>query len=73
MTKFYPNTKIIRTVVLFGSSYTEISNKTFPKLKNTDVVKIGFILNKDGQTVLETHSPEVFKETIEHLRSYYGL
>ena len=65
----YPDTEIIRTVVLFGSDYTEISERTFSKIH--DIVKIGFLLTRNGEMVLQTHSPEIFKEAIEHLYSYY--
>ena len=67
----YPDTEIIRTVVLFGSDYTEISERTFPDLTICDIVKIGFLLTRNGEMVLQTHSPEIFKEAIEHLYSYY--
>lgn len=69
----YPNTKITRSLVLFGSSKTEISANSFPKLSQCDLIKIGFILNQDGKMILQTYSPAIFREALEHLMSYYKL
>lgn len=71
--KYYPNASIIRSLVLFGSSNTEISKEAFPKLAECDIVKIGFILNQNGKMILQTRSPEIFKEALFHLYSYYGI
>lgn len=66
----YPDTEIIRTVVLFGSDYTEISERTFSKIH--DIVEIGFLLTEKGEIVLTPYSPEIFKEAIQHLIHIYS-
>ncbi|MCQ2768219.1 hypothetical protein JT083_05050, partial [Helicobacter pylori] len=70
---YYPNARIIRSLVLFGSSENEISEVSFPKLSQCDLVKIGFVLNENGKMILQTHSPEIFKEALKNLYSFYGL
>ena len=55
--KHYEDYEIIRTVVLFGGEIDEI----------------GFVLTKNGKTILQIHSPKIFEEAIFHLRAYYGL
>ena len=73
ISNYYPNARIIRSLVLFGSSKTEISEASFPKLSQCDLVKIGFVLNENGKMILQTHSPEIFKEALNNLYSFYGL
>ena len=73
ISNYYPNARIIRSLVLFGSSKTEISEVSFPKLSQCDLVKIGFVLNENGKMILQTHSPEIFKEALNNLYSFYGL
>ncbi len=70
---YYPNARIIRSLVLFGSSENEISEVSFPKLSQCDLVKIGFVLNENGKMILQTHSPKIFKEALKNLHSFYGL
>lgn len=70
--KFYKDYKIIRTVVLFGGDVENISNYSFPKIKPADIPKIGFLLTKNGQIILQVYSPQVFVDAISHLQSYYG-
>ncbi|WP_103605220.1 hypothetical protein [Campylobacter concisus] len=71
--KHYQDYEIIRTVVLFGGEINEISNLSFPKINLNDIPKIGFVLTKNGKTILQIHSPKIFAEAISHLRAYYGL
>lgn len=71
--KHYEDYEIIRTVVLFGGEIDEISNLSFPKINFNDIPKIGFVLTKNGKTILQIHSPKIFEEAIFHLRAYYGL
>ncbi|MBK1991877.1 hypothetical protein JG676_04585 [Campylobacter sp. 2018MI35] len=71
--KHYKDYEIIRTVVLFGGEIDEISNLSFSKINFNDIPKIGFVLTKNGKTILQTHSPKIFEEAIFHLRAYYGL
>ncbi|ECL3019703.1 hypothetical protein FWB53_08180 [Campylobacter jejuni] len=71
--KHYEDYEIIRTVVLFGGEIDEISNLGFPKINFNDIPKIGFVLTKNGKTILQIHSPKIFGEAIFHLRAYYGL
>ncbi|EPE3793704.1 hypothetical protein ACSIDX_000592 [Campylobacter lari] len=71
--KYYEGYEIIRTVVLFGGEIDEISNSSFPKINFNDIPKIGFVLTKNGKTILQIHSPKIFREAIFHLRKYYGL
>ncbi|EOJ0901237.1 hypothetical protein ACM1S7_001226 [Campylobacter jejuni] len=71
--KHYEDYEIIRTVVLFGGEIDEISNLSFPKINFNDIPKIGFVLTKNGKTILQIHSPKIFGEAIFHLRAYYGL
>lgn len=73
ISNYYPNARIIRSLVLFGSSKTEISEVSFPKLSQCDLVKIGFVLNENGKMILQTHSPKIFKEALNNLHSFYGL
>ena len=73
ISNYYPNARIVRSLVLFGSSKTEISEVSFPKLSQCDLVKIGFVLNENGKMILQTHSPKIFKEALNNLHSFYGL
>jgi hypothetical protein len=57
--RYYPNYKIIRGVVLYGSDSEVLDND-----------KIIFLLNKDGKIILNNNTPDIIKETIQkHLKS----
>lgn len=58
--KYYPNYKIIRTVVLYGGHEKRIIE-----------VEIGFLLNKDGDLVLGIRPPELFKDAIKNLIDFW--
>lgn len=54
--KYYPEFKIVRTVVLYGSSAESITE-----------TKVGFLLNSQGRLVLGTNAPQLFRTAIENL------
>ncbi len=58
--KEFPNFKIIRTVVLFGSEETSIVE-----------IEVGFLLNKNGQLILSVKSPKLFQEAIKNLLDFW--
>ena len=58
--KYYPEYKIIRTVVLYGSHE-----------RKTVEIEIGFLLNKDGHLVLGIKPPELFKDAIKNLIDFW--
>jgi hypothetical protein len=58
--KYYPNHKIIRTVVLYGGNKREIFE-----------AEIGFLLNKNGDLVLGIKPPELFKDAIKNLIDFW--
>jgi len=58
--KHYPNFKLTRTVVLFGSS-----EKTLIE------VEIGFLLNDKGDLILGVKAPQIFKEAILNLLDFW--
>lgn len=57
--KEYPEFNIIRTVVLYGS-------------KKNEIIEIGFLLNEEGGLILGIAAPEIFKESISNLLSYWN-
>jgi len=59
--KHYPEFKIIRTVVLYGSKETEIIE-----------IEVGFLLNENGQLILGIKAPELFKEAITNLLDFWN-
>lgn len=58
--KYYPEYKIVRTVVLYGSHEDKIFE-----------IEIGFLLNADGKLILGIKPPELFKEAIKNLIDYW--
>ncbi len=60
--KYYPNHKIIRTVVLYGGTDTEIEK-----------IEVSFLLNKNGNLVISCSAPEIFKESINNLKDYWNI
>ena len=60
--KYYPEYKIIRTVVLYGGSATKIER-----------IEVSFLLNKKGDLVLACKAPSLFKKAIKNLKDYWGV
>lgn len=58
--KYYPNYKIIRTVVLYGGTEKKIVE-----------IKVGFLLNEKGDLVLGIKAPNLFKEAIKNLLDFW--
>lgn len=59
--KHYPDFKIIRTVVLYGSKEEKIIE-----------IEIGFLLNEKGQLILGIKAPKLFKEAIKNLLDFWN-
>ena len=60
--KYYPKHKIIRTVVLYGSSE-----------EKTVEIEIGFLLNENGKLILGVKAPKLFQEAIKNLLDYWKM
>ncbi len=58
--KHYPKFKILRTVVLYGSTEEKIIE-----------IEIGFLLNENGQLILGIKAPKLFQDAIKHLLEYW--
>ncbi|MDR1653238.1 MAG: hypothetical protein LBS01_06260 [Prevotellaceae bacterium] len=58
--KHYPKHKIIRTVVLYGSSEEKIVE-----------IEIGFLLNENGKLILGVQAPKLFQEAIKNLLDFW--
>jgi len=58
--KYYPEYRIIRTVVLYGGYETKVSEP-----------EIGFLLNRKGDLVLGNNPPELFKDAVENLIDFW--
>lgn len=59
--KHYPKFKILRTVVLYGSTAQEIIE-----------IEIGFLLNENGQLILGVKAPTLFKDAIKNLLDFWN-
>ncbi len=59
--KHYPKFKILRTVVLYGSTEEKIIE-----------LEIGFLLNKKGQLILGVKAPKLFKDAISNLLEFWN-
>ena len=59
--KYYNPRRIIRTVVLYGSTETQLIE-----------IEIGFLLNQNGQLILGVQAPELFKEAIKNLLDFWN-
>lgn len=59
--KYYPEYKIVRTVVLYGSHERELHE-----------AEVGFLLNKDGHMVLGIKAPKLFTRAISNLLDYWN-
>jgi fructose/tagatose bisphosphate aldolase len=58
--KYYPNFKIVRTVVLYGSKEKEIIE-----------IEVGFLLNEPGDLILGVKAPALFKQAIKNLLDFW--
>lgn len=56
----YPQFKVIRTVVLYGSNHEKISE-----------IQVGFLLNEQGKLVLGIKAPKLFRRAICNLLDYW--
>jgi len=59
--KHYPEFKIIRTLVLFGSKEQKLIE-----------IEIGFLLNENGDLILGIKAPNLFKDAIKNLLDYWN-
>ena len=59
--KHYPKFKILRTVVLYGSTEEEIIE-----------IEIGFLLNENGQLILGVKAPKLFNDSITNLLDFWN-
>lgn len=59
--KHYPKFKVIRTVVLYGSTEEKIIE-----------IEIGFLLNENGQLILGVKAPKLFQEAIKNLLDFWN-
>lgn len=59
--RYYPQYKIVRTVVLYGSQEEKISE-----------IKVGFLLNQNGKLVLGIAAPSLFCRAIRNLLDYWN-
>jgi len=57
----YPKFKIIRTVVLYGSTEEKVIE-----------IEVGFLLNENGKLVLGIKAPDLFKVAIKNLLDYWN-
>lgn len=58
--KYYPKSRIIRTVVLYGGT-----------AEKTIEIEIGFLLNEKGQLVLGVKAPRLFIDAITNLLNFW--
>jgi len=58
---YYPEFKIVRTVVLYGSKNEQIAE-----------IEVGFLLNENGKLVLGIKAPKLFKRAISNLLDYWN-
>ena len=59
--KYYPRFKITRTVVLYGGKADRVVE-----------IKVGFLLNENGDLILGIKAPELFKEAIKNLLDFWS-
>lgn len=60
LNKYYPQFKIVRTVVLYGSEEKEVVE-----------LQVGFLLNSKGRLVLGIRAPKLFKRAINNLLDFW--
>lgn len=58
---YYPEFKIVRTVVLYGSQNEEVAE-----------IEVGFLLNEKGKIILGIKAPALFKRAIDNLLDYWN-
>jgi len=58
----YPKFKIIRTVVLYGSTEEQVVE-----------IEVGFLLNENGKLILGIKAPDLFKNAIKNLLDYWSI
>ena len=58
----YPNYKIVRTVVVYGSQNNEIAE-----------IEIGFMLNENGKMILGIQAPPLFTQAIHNLLGFWKI
>lgn len=61
LNKYYPEYKIVRTVVLYGSNKKDIIE-----------VEVGFMLNSNGNLILGLKAPKLFIRAIRNLLHYWN-
>lgn len=59
---YYPDFKVVKTVVLYGGNKECIVE-----------LKVGFLLNENGRLVLGLQAPKIFVKAITNLFSYWGV
>ena len=59
--RYYPEFKIVRTVVLYGSTEEQVAE-----------IEVGFLLNENGKLVLGIKAPKLFKLAISNLLDYWN-
>ncbi|MBF0302415.1 MAG: hypothetical protein HQK73_05200 [Desulfamplus sp.] len=57
----YPEFKIIRTVVLYGSKEKQIIE-----------IEVGFLLNEDGDLILGIKAPKLFQQALKNLLDFWS-
>lgn len=60
--KHYPSYKIIRTLVLYGGTDTEVQR-----------IEVCFLLNKHGKLVLGLKVPKIISESISNLKDFWKI
>ena len=58
--RYYPEYKVLRTVVLYGGNSQEIEH-----------IEVSLLLNAEGRIVLGVEAPAVFKDTIKNLLDFW--
>lgn len=59
--KYYPEYKIMRTVVLYGGTEEKIVE-----------IEVGFLLNENGSLILSIKSPKLFTDAIKNLKDFWS-
>jgi hypothetical protein len=58
---YYPEYKIVRTVVLYGSNNEKIGE-----------IEVGFLLNANGKIILGIKAPKLFQRAVNNLFDYWN-
>lgn len=58
--QYYPEFKIVRTVVLYGGDDSSVTR-----------VEVSLLLNSSGQIILGVQAPELFRESVRNLLDYW--